>query len=156
MANFLVEAASKIDELADANLKRRYATALAWSLSFDLSGTSPIRPKSPQNIEDELEILVDDQVEYRISLKRADIRDLMGMYGKKLKTSDLTRNFKTEAYESFFERPISRCANKTKKSATAYTYAEVFQRLGIGQQIDLSQEVDRLFRTVEIVFPVRF
>ncbi len=151
--NLLDKAVGHINGMADPKAKRRYAEALAASLRFDESGHNPPQMKSPQGIENDFGIEVDELLDFNIVLKRKQIKDFARNYGKVLKASKVTMLFKVEAYEKYFQRPISRIGAKTKQSATVYAYAEVLQRCGVESQIALPDSVAALFKEVEIDFP---
>jgi len=152
-SGFLVEAARAIGELADRATRERYARALADSLRIDESGRTPPQPASTRQIAEKHGISISDQVFYRISIKRKEIKDFLRSYGRNLRSSDVFRNFKTKAYEEYFQREISRGGAETQKSPTVYTYAELLQRMGFTTQIDLPDEVVELFRSLNISFP---
>jgi len=153
MSDFLREAAEEIGKLADGATKKKYAQALADSLRIDDSGSEPPKPVSPSQIAEQHGISINDQVFYRISIKRKEIKDFLRSYGKNLRSSDVTRNFKTKAYEEYFQRDIARGGEETPKSPTIYTYSELLQRMGFTAQIDLPDEVAELFQSLDISFP---
>jgi hypothetical protein len=149
----LETAAREIKDLADAATRRRYAAALADSLRIDDSGQEPPLVKSASDIAKEHGITVDNQDEFGIVIRRKRIKDFLRRYGVRVRSSDVTLQLKTSAYEGYFGKPISRCGNETSRSPTVYTYAEVLQRFGVTEQIDLPLAVNELFEGEGISFP---
>jgi hypothetical protein len=130
----LSEAVQKIRGIADPRTQKKYAEALASSLRFDTSGP-------------------DEQDSFSLVIRRKKIKDFVRRYGKHLRASDVTRLFKTEAYEDFFKKLVPRCGKKTRLSPTVYTYAQALQRAGVQEQIALPEDVQSLFTDLGIMFP---
>lgn len=149
----LETAASEIRGLADATTRRKYAAALADSLRIDETGQEPPQVKSPSEIAQAHGITIDNQDEFRIVIRRRQIKDFLRRYGIRVRASDITMRLQARAYEAYFNRRISRCGNDTIRSPIVYTYAEVFQRFGINSQVDLPPEVRELFEAENISFP---
>jgi len=149
--NPLVLAVERIRGITDLQSRRRCAEALAASLRFDTSGHEPTQVMNADDIETAFKVDKDEQDYYGIVLRRKKIRDFAHSYGKVLKSADITRLFKSEAYEAYFGKSIPKLAGKTKQSATVYTYAEILHRAGIGN-VDLPDEVNQLFTGLNITF----
>ncbi|NJL48919.1 MAG: hypothetical protein HC929_17430 [Leptolyngbyaceae cyanobacterium SM2_5_2] len=149
----LETAAKEIKGLADAATRRRYAAALADSLRIDDTGQEPPQVKGAAEIAAAHGVTINNQDEFGIVIRRKKIRDFLRRYGVKVRNSDITLKLKTSAYQSYFDRPISRCGNETSRSPTVYTYAEVLQRFGVNSQIDLPLAVKELFEDEDIAFP---
>jgi len=166
--NPLILAVEKIREITDPRSRQRCASALAASLRFDPSGHNPPQIMNADGIEEEFGIGKDEQDYYCIVLRRKKIRDFAHSYARLLKSADINRFFKAEAYEAYFGKTIPRLAGATPRSATVYTYAEVLHREKSGRaengreksgraengiNFDLPDEVEQLFKDCKITFP---
>lgn len=149
----LSEAVQKVRGIADPKTKKKYAEALASSLRFDTSGHNPPQVMCANDIETAHGISPDEQDSFSIVIRRNQIKAFARSYGKHLRASDVTRLFKTEAYEDFFKKPIPRCGQQTRLSPTVYTYAQALQRAGVQEQIALPEDVQILFTDLGIMFP---
>lgn len=114
---------------------------------------APPNVMSPQEISEAHGIDIDDLDAYGIVVRRKQIKGFAGHYGRKLRASDVTMMFKTEAYEDFFGKAISRCGNQTKRSATVYGYAEVLQRVGVVEQVKPPRALRELFVQNDVEIP---
>jgi DNA mismatch repair ATPase MutL len=115
---------------------------------------SPPNVLNPKEIAEKYGVTIDDLDAFRIVIRRKPIREFVRtQYGRKVKQSEVTRLLKVESYESFFQKPISRCGAGTKQNATVYSYAEVLQRLGYKEQLVPQQEIIDLFREFNVDFP---
>jgi len=151
--NVLVLAVSKIEQITDARSRERCAAALAASLRCDSNENTPPLIMNADEIEAEFGISKDDQDYYRIVLRRKNIKDFAKYYGKVLKSSDISKFFKTEAYESYFQKRLPRLAGETKQSATVYTYAEVLHRANFRRLFTLPNSVQEFLSEQGINLP---
>ncbi|MGF1515802.1 MAG: hypothetical protein ACFB5Z_19170 [Elainellaceae cyanobacterium] len=118
-----------------------------------IAASTPPDVMSAQAISAAHGIDLDDLDAYGIVVRRKQIKSFVGHYGRRIKSSDVTKLFKTEAYERFFGKSISRCGNQTKRSATVYGYAEVLQRVGVIEQVKPPRDLRELFVKNDVEIP---
>ncbi|MGF1536147.1 MAG: hypothetical protein ACFB4J_06635 [Elainellaceae cyanobacterium] len=147
----VTEAADDTEDAATETLDE--AATEAVSETEPAESAAPPSVMSPQEISEAHGIDIDDLDAYGIVVRRKQIKAFAGHYGRKLRASDVTMMFKTEAYEDFFGKTISRCGNQTKRSATVYSYAEVLQRVGVVEQVKPPRALRELFVQNDVEIP---